>query len=76
VPDRLEKLERERERLYALYLLTDIDVLWVDDGTRLAPDTQWFHERFALCQSTTLLVGFLFIKELYINKILCSIGES
>jgi hypothetical protein len=43
--EELRQLMEARERSYDLYVLMDIDVCWIDDGTRLAPDTKWFHDR-------------------------------
>jgi len=44
--EELLQLTKERKESYHLWLLANINVPWVQDGTRLGPDTQWFHERF------------------------------
>jgi nicotinamide riboside kinase len=58
----LKELMESREHSYTLYILMNIDVCWIDDGTRLAPDTEWFHKRYVFIWHGLHICCFWFVR--------------
>jgi nicotinamide riboside kinase len=48
-----------RRRRYALHLLTDVDVPWVDDGTRFLPDRRG--DFYARCEGALREAGHPYV---------------